>query len=199
MQTSNERVRVTQSLLSAWEYVYKLDDGYEQFLKTLNRIKEPPTKAMLDGIRFENCVEAVLNGAPIDSTHEWYKPIMELTEVLRDSQYQVSLYRDMTIAGQKTVLHGILDFLKMGTIFDTKYSKTYKVGKYLSSPQHPMYFALVPEATEFKYLICDGKDIFTERYQPDECEPIEKRIERFYKFLQTYNLWETFVEKWKML
>ncbi len=70
--------------------------------------------------------------------------------------------------------YGVLDYLKCGVIYDTKYSKTYKVNKYLDSPQHPMYFVLAPEAYEFQYKICDGEWIYTEIYRPGEVEPIER-------------------------
>ena len=193
----SNRFLITQSLLSSWLYTYKKEDGYEEFLKTLRREPIRQNKAMLEGIRFENVLCAVLNGAEIAPTHEWYKPIMELYPTLYGAQQQVSLSRDVTINGVRFVLYGKLDFLKAGIIFDTKYSKTYRVGKYLDSPQHPMYFALVPEAREFQYKICDGRYIYTETYRPDELEPIERTISQFMAFLDRQNLVSTFCEHWR--
>ena len=60
----------------------KLENGYDDFLKTLRREPIQQTKAMLEGIRFENCLNAVLDSAEIEPTHEWYKPIMELYPTL---------------------------------------------------------------------------------------------------------------------
>jgi hypothetical protein len=94
------------------------------------------------------------------------------------------------------VCYGVLDFLKAGVIYDTKYSKTYSVGKYRESPQHPMYFYLTPEAKEFQYKICDGQWVYTETYSPDEVEPIEKTIKHFMDFLDRQNLVKTFCENW---
>lgn len=193
----NDRYLITQSLLSSWLYIYKSDDGYDDFLKTLHKEPIQPTRAMLEGQRFENCLNSVLNGAEIEPTHEWYKPIMELYPVLQSAQQQVALSKQVTVEGTEFVLYGVLDFLKAGVIYDTKFSKSYHVGKYLNSPQHPMYFALVPEAYEFTYLICDGEYIYKETYRPDEVEPIERTIKHFMDFLAKMNLVEVYKEKWR--
>lgn len=189
-------LRITQSLLSAWDYVYKKDDGYEEFLAALNREKKPPTQAMLDGRRFEGLVNSALDGIQIPEDNDWYSPVMQLSQYLSGSQQQVEIRRNIEVDGVQIQLHGILDFLRSGIIYDTKFSKTYKVGKYLDSPQHPMYFALVPEAYEFQYLICDGTYLYRETYRPDDTEPIEKEIRLFMNFLEQRNLIDIFVKKW---
>jgi hypothetical protein len=197
-QRQSNRFLLTQSLLSSWQWGLKLDNGREDFIKTLRREPIQQTRQMLDGIRFENVLCATLNGADIDTAHEWYKPIMELYPTLYGAQQQVSLSRDVTINGVRFVLYGKLDFLKAGIIFDTKYSKTYRrAGKYLDSPQHPMYFALVPEAYEFQYLICDGTYIYKETYHPDEVEPIEQTIKHFMGFLERQGLVDVYCENWR--
>lgn len=193
----SKKFLITQSLLSSWLYTYKSEDGYEDFLKTLHRERTPPTKAMLDGNRFEHCLNSVLSGAEIEPTHEWYKPITELYPTLQSAQQQVALSKQVTVEGTEFVLYGVLDFLKAGVIYDTKFSKSYHVGKYLNSPQHPMYFALVPEAYEFTYLICDGKYIYTETYRPDVVEPIERTIKYFLEFLENLNLMGIYKENWR--
>lgn len=193
----SSRFLITQSLLSAWLYTYKSDTGYEDFLKTLLRERTPPTKAMLEGQRFENCVNAVCKGAEVPPDHEWYKPIMELKPALTGAQQQVRLSRDLTVSGITFVCYGVLDFLKAGIIFDTKYSKTYRVGKYLDSPQHPMYFYIVPEARKFQYLICDGEHIYTETYRPDDAPPLESAVKHFMDFLDTHGLVKTYCDNWK--
>lgn len=188
---------ITQSLIGSWLWALKLENGYEDFLKTLRREPIQQTKAMLDGIRFENVLNAVLNGAEIEPTHEWYKPIMELYPTLYGAQQQARVSRDISVQGISFVLYGVLDFLKAGIITDTKYSKTYRVGKYLDSPQHPFYFALVPEAIEFQYKICDGRYVYTEIYRPDETEPIERTIKQFMDFLDKMGLVKTYCENWR--
>ena len=188
---------ITQSLLSSWQYGLSDERYYEDFLKALRNERTPPTKAMLDGIRFENVLNEVLNGATIEPAHEWYKPIMQLAEELDGAQQQVALYKDVVIDGICFVLYGKLDFLKAGIIYDTKFSKTYKVGKYFCSPQHPMYFALVPEAFEFQYKISDGEHVYTETYYPEDAYPIEGMIRNFMTFLERMNLIETYMANWK--
>jgi len=196
-QRQSKRYRITQTLLSGWLWSYKIDDGYEDFLKTLNREPKQQTKAMLDGIRFENVLNATLNGAEIDPTHEWYEPIKKLLPSLQGASQQVVLYKDMTVNGVDFLLHGVLDYLRAGVIYDTKFSKTYEVGKYLDSVQHPMYFALTPEAYEFQYLICDGTWVYTETYRPDDVEPIERTIKQFMEFLDKRDLVKIYCEKWQ--
>lgn len=197
LQRQSKRFLITQSLLSSWLWSYKLESGYEDFLKTLRREPIQQNKAMLEGIRFENVLNATLNGAEIEPTHEWYKPITELAGVLSGAQQQVRLSRDITLQGIPFVLCGVLDFLKAGVITDTKYSKTYRVGKYLDSVQHPMYFALVPEASGFQYKVCDGKYVYTETYRPDEVEPIERTIKQFMDFLDRQGLVEIYCNNWR--
>jgi hypothetical protein len=192
------KLRITQSLLSAWEWSYKTENGYADFLDTLKRVKKPPTQAMLDGVRFEGIINAALDGEPLDEAHEWYKPISEIVSELRRSQKQVVLYRDITVNGVPFLLHGVLDFLKAGIIYDTKFSKSYSVGKYRDSPQHPMYFALVPEAYKFQYTISDGKYVYRETYYPDDTEPIEIIISNFMIFLERQNLIDTYAKYWQI-
>ena len=152
---------------------------------------------MLLGQKFENCLNAVLNGAEIDTTHEWHKPITELASELQGAQQQVRLSRDTSVGDINFVLHGVLDYLRAGVIYDTKFSKTYKVGKYLTSPQHPMYFALVPEASKFSYKICDGEWVYTETYTPDEVEPIERTIKNFIDYLKRTSLLDVYLSNWQ--
>lgn len=193
---NRSKFRITQTLLSSYQYIFKMEDGYESFLKTLRREKSPPTKAMLDGQQFENIINAVLDGAPMDASHEWYEPISEIVPELMGAQKQVTLFKDITVNGVPFLLHGVLDFLKAGVITDTKFSKTYSVGKYRDSPQHPMYFALAPEAYEFRYTISDGKWVYREAYRPDEVEPIEHTISHFMDFLDKHDLVDIYVKNW---
>ena len=169
----------------------------EEFQSTLRRERKPQTPAMLDGIRFENLVQSVCEGQELDGTHEWYKPVRQIAGIVRDGQYQVKASRDLTVDGVTFVCYGVLDFLKSGIIYDTKFSKTYKVGKYLDSPQHPMYFYLCPEVREFQYLISDGKWIYREVYRPDEVQSIEKTIRAFMDWLDKTNNVQLFCEHWR--
>ena len=195
--SQNKPLLITQSLLSSWLYVYKTNDGYEKFVDSLHRKKQTPTKAMLDGIRFESMVNAVCNGQPMDKAHKWTKGIEQVVPIVKGAQQQVKVSKNVEIDGIKFVLYGILDFLKSGTIYDTKFSKTYVLNKYLESPQHPMYFELVPEAKRFEYVICDGSWVYREGYDREDTEPISLTIKNFMKFLDKYNLVKTYYENWR--
>ena len=127
--SSKAKLRLTQSLLSAWEWSFKREDGYDDFLAALSREKKQPTQAMLDGIRFENCLNSVLNGEPLCLDHEWYAPLVEMACELHGAQQQVTLFRDIEVDGQPILLHGVLDYLRAGHIWDYKFSKTYHLNK----------------------------------------------------------------------
>ena len=187
---------LTQSLLSSWQYTLKGGE-LDEFLSTLRREKKPQSKAILDGIRFENMVHAVSEGAEIGRDQEWYKPVMEICEIITQGQYQVKASRPLVVDGVEFVCYGILDFLKAGVIYDTKFSKTYKVGKYLDSPQHPMYFYLCPEVQRFEYIISDGSYVYREAYLPEDTEHIEKTVRQFMSWLDKTNFVDLYCQNWR--
>lgn len=122
---------------------------------------------------------------------------MEVCGIVSGGQYQVKASRSLMVDGVEFVCYGILDFLKAGIIYDTKFSKTYRVGKYLYSPQHPMYFFLCPEARRFEYIISDGSYVYREGYAPDDVEPIEKTIHGFMKWMDRVGLVRVYCENWR--
>ena len=198
MRTRSEKLRITQSLLSSFSWVFRKDDGYDSFLRTLNRESTPQTKAMLDGIRYENVLNSVLNGEPIPEDWEWRPVLLEMSEELKGAQQQVSIFKDFEVDGCKFLLHGVLDYLREGHIWDCKFSTTYKLNKYRDSPQHPMYLELVPEAKDFTYIITDGKYVYREKYPRDIVAPIEIDIKNFMNFCKSHDLWDTYREKWRV-
>lgn len=194
-----QRVRITKTLLDSWLWIPKKDDGYEAFLKTLRREKTPPTAAMLDGIRFENVLNNTLDGVPIEPDHEWYNPITEMAAELDGSVQQVNLYANTTVDGVPFLLHGVLDYLREGHIWDCKYSKRYELNKYYweHTSQTAMYLALVPEAFDFTYIISDGKYVYREKYPRDIVPPIEITIKNYMIFLDRMNLVDIYIENWR--
>lgn len=192
------KVRLTQSLLSAWEWSFKSDSGYDDFIKALNREKKPMTTAMLDGAHYENCLNSVLLGELLPDDHEWKFPIAEMAEELQGAQQQVTIFRDITVDGQPILLHGVLDYLREGHIWDCKFSKRYHLNKYLDSPQTSMYMTLVPEALDFTYIISDGKYVYREKYPREIVPPIEPEIKHFMDYLKKHDLWKTYFEKWRL-
>lgn len=193
----NDKYLITHSLLSSWEYGFKKEGGYEEFLKTLRKEPFAPSVAMLDGRQYENMVSSYRAGNPLDEGHKWYKGIVESAELLKGTVEQVKLSENMTIDGINFVLYGIVDNMGAGALWDTKFSHTYSFGKYRTSTQHRAYFRLIPEARQFTYIIYDGKDVYTETYFPRNCGPIENEIKSFLKWLKENNLLQTYKEFWK--
>lgn len=194
---SRNKFLITQTLLSSWNWIYKIDNGYEEFMKTLNKEPIQPKLAMLEGQQFENMVYAHSDGAELDEEHKWADGIKKVSEVTKGGVFQVKLSKNMVIDNVEFVLFGILDVLKAGEIYDVKLSKTYKYGKYLDSPQHPMYFELCPEVNKFTYLISDGKDLYKEKYERYDTQPIEIEIKQFMNFLERQNLVDLYCQKWQ--
>ena len=197
MNTSPTKFLITHSLLSSWSWVFKTETGYDDFIRTLNRLPTPMTQAILDGNQFEAMVSRFNEGFEVDRDHKWYEGIKETAAIVKDSAEQVKLSKDMKVDGVNFLLYGILDNLRAGVVFDTKMSKTYAYGKYKDSTQHPTYFELCPEAYKFEYVIFTGRDVFTETYYRYDTEPIEKTISQFMEWLDRHNLVKLYTEKWK--
>lgn len=195
-----QKLRVTKSLLDSFLFLFKKDDGYEDFLRTLNREKVKPTTAMLLGQQYENVLNNVLNGEKLPEDHEWYAPITEMSYELWGARQQVTLFADTVVDGQPFLLHGVLDYLRWSRIWDCKFSKNYHLNKYFwnDTTQTSMYLALVPEAYEFNYIISDGKWVYREKYPRDIVPPIEPYISNFSKFIKQHGLWKTYVEHWEV-
>lgn len=200
MSSRNDRYLITQSLLSAWLWQYKAFDpeaAQRDFMKTLRREPTKPNAAMLSGIQFENMVTAFLQGCPPEDGHKWETGIRLVAEEIQGAQLQVPAYRDTLVDGVPFLLYGRMDALLAGTIFDIKFSTTYEVGKYLDSPQHPMYFACCPEARRFTYLISNGRELCRETYTPTETAPVETTIRQFMGYLEDMRLVDLYTQKWK--
>lgn len=200
--SGSRRLLITQSLLSAWQWQYKAfapQSSHQEFLQTLRREKTRPNQAMLDGIKFENMVTEYCKGISPPEDHEWAEGIQGVGNHVRGCQFQVPAYRDITVDGIPFLLYGRLDGLRAGIVFDIKFSRGYRVGKYWDSPQHPAYFACVPEARRFDYIIYTGRDVCVESYTPAETEPIEKTIRDFLRYLEDTGLDEIYCKKWEAL
>lgn len=192
------KIRLTQSLISSYQWIFKKDSGYEEFLQALNREKKQPTQAMLDGQRFESVLNSVLNGEPIYMDNEWYDPLIEMAYELQGAAQQVVLFRDLRVDGEDFLIHGVLDYLREGLVWDCKYSKSYTLNHYLDSPQTSFYMYLVPEARQFRYIICDGKYVYRETYPRDIVQPIEPIVRNFINFVKQHDLYNILEEKWSV-
>lgn len=193
---------ITYSLVSAWQWAlneHSGDTGYDDFLKTLNRIpKQDYSEAQMKGIAFEDAINHMTLGYPSESLYgEEYECARQLAEELKGGIQQYSASRDITVDGHEFVLYGKIDYLKAGVVHDIKRTGKYEVGKYFGSFQTQMYLKLVPSAYAFEYDVCDGKNIYKERYSREDILPIEPTIREFMNWLKKNDLWETYLTKWE--
>ena len=68
------KIILTKSLISSYNYIFKRDDGWDDFLRTLNREKSPPTEAMLNGQQFENISHRIGTDARIQTGIDRIQP-----------------------------------------------------------------------------------------------------------------------------
>ena len=202
-----ERYLMTQSLLSAWAYQFDCfecceDNAQAEFLRVLRREQGEQTEAMLNGISFEDKVYRAANGAAIGDA-KWRTGALAIADIIRGAQIQVKISREIEVDGITFLLYGILDALKAGTIYDVKFmnksmNSADVYGKYLDSAQHPAYFYLVPEASEFTYLLSDGDDLYIETYRREDTLPISSFIHDFIGSIRQQGLMELYKEHWRL-
>jgi hypothetical protein len=206
---------ITQSLLNAYQYqftnffdIYEKEESAQQaeararddFISTLKREAKPTTEAMQRGIDFENLVVRICRGIPIDPDPQlvkWIPGAEQMADIVRGGSFQTALSAPLTIGNTEFLLYGRLDVLKNGTVYDIKFSGRYEYGKFIDSPQHPMYLALVPEAHTFTYLVyCDGF-VYEESYRREDTRPIEPIVSEFITSISNMGLLPLYEENWK--
>ena len=201
------RFLMTHSLLSSWLYTIKESpyedstterDPFEEFMQTLHRKPIQTTEAMQKGNDLEALVTAIIEGHG-NPEHSWFEAANEAAQILRGGVLQYRARRVIEVDGLTLVLHGRLDALKAGVIYDTKFSSGYEKGKYIDSTQHPTYFELIPEASEFVYLVSNGSQLWRESYRREETRSIRPDISDFFKWLTVQGLMEVYREKWLAL
>lgn len=198
------RFLVTHSLLSSWLYCIK-ENSYEdattevdhiaEFLRVLRREPSETTEAMAKGNAFEELVEDIANGNA-DTDHEWYAAAKKIADKIAGGVTQVNVNKTISVNGFSVLLHGRLDWLKAGTIYDVKYTGKYENGKFFDSTQHPMYFELVPEADVFEYLVSNGTNNWTETYRRDETQSIRLVISNFFSWLTESGFMDIYQQYW---
>ena len=202
----SERYLITQSLLSAWNWIYSAPEGWEEsafesFMQTLRREPTERNDAMQNGLDFEAECYRQAAGLPRDPHEKWEPGILAIAENIKGAATQVKASCDIEVSGRKFLLYGILDALKAGQIYDIKFStkplsSSFEYGKYLGSAQHPAYLRIVPEADRFTYLVSDGTDVCAETYSRNETQPIEGIIDDFISSMERIGFLELYREKW---
>lgn len=200
------RLLITQSLISAWNYMYDCHEGYEDearesFMRTLRREKSEPNEAMQNGIDFENEVYKEAHHAKREPHPKWENGIQRIAGIIEHAPNQIKVSRELTVDGYDLLAYGVLDALKAGTIYDVKFlnkgfGSADLAGKYLNSPQHPAYLFMVPEANEFIYLLSDGEDLYTETYTRQNSRHFEDIVREFLHSLENMGLMETYETNW---
>lgn len=193
---------LTYSLISAWQWAlneYSGDAGWLDFMRTLNREpKDEYTEAQERGIVFEDAINAMCAGYATDTLRgDELECAIKIASMVNGGISQYAASRDITVDGHEFVIYGKLDYLKGGVIHDIKRTGKYEVGKYFDSFQKNTYLYLVPTASEFRYDVCDGKNVYVETYRREEVGPIEPTIREFMNWLKRNNLWGTYLEKWE--
>lgn len=193
---------ITHTLLSSWLYAMKenpfVDDTdkepFADFLTTLRREPHEQNEAMQNGLRFETEIENIANGNVPEKPE--FSTSTEIAEAVAGGIFQYSANKPITVRGMELVLHGRLDVLKAGIIYDFKFSKSYERGKYFDSTQHPCYFALIPEARAFTYIVSNGTDVWTETYERDETPDICPVISDFLEWLEAVGFMDIYKKYW---
>ncbi len=172
---------VTPSLYDNWRYYHLLDSKTKQdFLNTLLKVKEPPSKPMLAGIAFEDDIRAVAEGHMDPARMKECSRtncVVEIANIVRGGLWQERVMHRMNVLGFNILLYGKADVLKRDWFFDIKWTSNgsrYEPGKYTKSIQHPSYM-LCAKIPHFAYLISDGSSVWREDYHFDEDMDLQLR------------------------
>lgn len=200
------RYKITKTLLNSWMYTFNCAEGYEDeawadFLSTLNREESKPNEAMQNGLDFE---DDVYRAARCDANilhPKWERGIEQVASIIRGAQIQVPAGQNLELDGRTYWVHGIIDALKAGVIYDVKFLNKSMgsvdiAGKYLNDAQHPVYFYSLPEAREFRYLVSDGDSLYVETYRPKDTPHVSEIIQPFIESITENGLLDTYLEKW---
>lgn len=186
--------KITASLLNSWNYIFECDEdnsdsALDSFIDTLKRVKKPPNIYMQRGIDFEK--DCYAGRVPF------------ISDIIAGGEFQYYGELDLEVDDLDIRILGYLDVLKAGTIYDIKRVTKYELQKYFNSYQHHIYFALVPEAFNFEYLVASGYndnyiDIFTEEYKREDAKDVKDIIHTFFEWLKENELFETYKNNWEI-
>jgi hypothetical protein len=164
-------IRLSPTFLDSFRYYREAGDEYadkarRDLIDRLNGVSVT-SEAMRKGIEFERAVCDCCDGGEIEAgpVKPALRPIIEeiaghVSGALRQVHVSTRIAPDI-------VVHGYVDFLKGGTIYDVKTTGKYEFPKYLRKCQHLAYMAaLRPYGIgTFKYLATDFADVYVEEYR----------------------------------
>lgn len=172
------RYLVTSSLYSSWYYFMNSGDEapadaegeerraspQEEFLTTLRREKTPPSEGMLKGRKFEEDVVRCMRGLALPPDDEpWNTCCRDTAAKVKGALIQEKVYKPVVIGIYPVLLYGKTDFMRRNRAFDTKFTKSYEIGKYSDSIQHDLYMVCA-DLPYFSYLPTDGRNLYEEAY-----------------------------------
>lgn len=198
-----KRYQITATLLNSWQYIFDCVDWYhadsdDESLETKQqKAQEESIKSFYDTLtRKPIDSEAMAKGRQYESDVYAGKDSV-FSPIVAGGAFQATFTKKVEVDGLPIMLYGVLDVLKAGRIMDIKRVGYYSSGKYENSHQHPMYLTLVPEATDFVYLICDdkGNHVF-EKYTRKESEDILVVCSQFLSWLKAHDMFETYKQYW---
>ncbi len=165
------------TLLDAFAWYKRSEDegALQEFLDKVNRVRTPPTDAMLRGIAFERLVDDLaISGDRLDEDTEVQVHDVDcpgfipnaFANRLRGAVRQVDVETVVETEHGPVRLYGKMDEILADHGYDIKTTSKYEFPKYLHHFQHPLYLeALKPSGiNRFTYLVTDFRDIYEESY-----------------------------------
>jgi hypothetical protein len=160
----------------AWFKKSEAENALEEFLNKLNRVRTPPSDAMLRGIAFEDHLTHAARGFAVPTSPEGLVKChdteirMDLLEQfidrLRGSVRQVFVESVLDCAVGQVRVYGFVDNIMQDIAVDTKTTGKYEFPKYLHSFQRPVYLEALKGSgiTKFQFLVTDFKELYVEEY-----------------------------------
>jgi len=186
--------KITASLLNSWQMIFDCEPEeelvtYDNFMRILRRERMAPK---LDMLRVVDFIKQCENNK-----------IKNISNIIVNGSFQNYVERDYIVDDMNVRVSGLLDVLKEGIIYDIKRVDDYELQDYYTDWKPSVYFALVPEAYEFRFLIASGYndeylDILTEKYTRDKAIHMRIVIKMFYNWLQDMKLFDVYKNNWQI-
>jgi len=148
----------------------------EDILRSLNRIKSPPSIYMEKGSALEHCV---MERVATYKGHTFKEPLItELADaLLPNGTWQVKLEAEFPLGDKNILLYGFADYIAQNTCYDIKGTNRYSGVKFADSYQHHVYLYCANRmgisVTEMQYVITNYATTFKEVYDYDHEQTVE--------------------------
>jgi len=187
------------TLLDSFSWLQKSqkENALEEFIDKINRVERPRTIEMLRGMEFERLVNALAKSKkiptePIQVLDKIVSPeiIMDFISDMEHSAQQVFLECQVSTRYGLVRLYGYADDILGDTVFDTKTTKEFELGKYRNNFQHRVYLEALKKTgiNQFIYRVTDFENYFEDvyDYHPDFKTDLIRICEQLIEFLTVY-------------